>query len=195
MATRKSKMGSDGVAKLNGSHVDEGDVVERLEDDDCESVPIQVTPETSTEATSVAPPPAEPTRKRTKYLECKLSAKERGELSGKMMRALCEMKELDGKIESSQNVTKGLKKERDVVEERALDLAQQRARGSAWRDVEIVESEGIDERDESASEIGVVTRRIDTMAIVEWRPLQFSERQGDLWRKDEIRGRGTSADI
>jgi hypothetical protein len=180
---KKSAKGSNG-AGLNGHavHDEATDIFDELLDEHAKAdAAARTEPATSTEAESVSPPPAAPAPKRTRYLESKLSAKERGELSGKMMRALCEMKELDAKIDSSQNVTKGLKKERDIIETRALDYAQQRARGSSWGEVEVYELEGTDERDPGQDVLGVVTRRSDTHEIVDWRPFKFNERQGDLF--------------
>jgi hypothetical protein len=120
---------------------------------------------------------------RTRYLECDLSADEIGTIrleresdDEEIEKLLAEQGELEGRL-------KRLKKRIDGLEEEGREKSKRIRLGKVWRDVECEEREGADEREDSPTKgtAGMVTVRLDTGEMIDFRELRPSERQGRLF--------------
>jgi hypothetical protein len=169
-ASRADLLGLDGATEALVDHV-----VEQL---------AAIGWKLSADPAAAEPPPPAPTPKLTRFFARKLTDKERGALSGQLMRAALQRKALQDKIDECGRVRAGLKKEQDTITSRLTELAEQRKTGTVNDEIECYERE---ERDPTGEDVrpGVGLFRSDTDERVNWRPLATHERQGELFSEGE----------
>lgn len=136
------------------------------------------------EASAVpAAPPSASTPRRTRYLSCRLTPKERGHISRQVTKQLEQHSSYDLSINAAKEHLKDLKSRQKLCLSEAIKFGAELRDGRAYRDVECVEIEGdeLHPIDASKPRKGMLTKRTDTDEAIDWRELRADERQGDLF--------------